>query len=221
MRRLFILLPALWLPIRLSAQTAATTPPARQWGVSANLFPLIASGYHVSVERRWHPASRSSVVLTPQWYRGPVNDFTSDLHDAGADRVQGFGAELQHRIYLGPESAPLDGFYVSYGASYQHFRMQFRAASWQPELGPDGLYYYEYRQRPQTETIDRFGAVAVLGRQWVFPGSPFFLDAYLGMGLRTAGSRATLPGNHFATSMSDYGHEGYYLPVGFRLGVML
>ncbi|MDU0370576.1 hypothetical protein ACFPAF_09260 [Hymenobacter endophyticus] len=181
----------------------------------------MANGYHVSLEKAWRPGSRHSILLTPQGYRGPVNDLTSELHETGADRVRGYGLEVHHRIYLGATPSPTDGYYVAYGASYQHFRLQFQAKSWQPEAGPDNLYYYEYRLRNQTETIDRYGASVVLGRQLVFPNTSFFLDAYLGLGLRKADSRGTLPTTQYASSMSDYGSAGVYLPVGLRVGVAL
>lgn len=216
---------ALLLPIRLPAQTPGTPPveptTTRYRAVSVGALPLLASGYHLSLEKPWRPGSRHSLVLTPQWYRGRVNDLTSDLHQNGADRVRGYGLDVQHRIYLGPQLTPFDGFYVSYGVSYQHFRMQFQAPGWLAEPGPDGLYYYQYRLRDQTETIDRYGASVVLGRQVLFPNTPVFFDTYLGIGLRQATSRSVIPGNYYVASMSDYGHEGLYIPVGFRLGVAL
>lgn len=220
-----LLLLALLLPVRLPAQTPGTFPVAppkpRLGAVSVGTFPLLAGGYHLSLEKPWRPGSRHSVVLTPQWYRGRVHDLTSDLHQNGADRVRGYGLDVQHRIYLGPQLPAFDGFYVGYGVSYQHFRMQFQAPGWLAEPGPDGLYYYQYRLRDQTETIDRYSASAVLGRQVLFPNTPVFFDAYLGIGLRKATSRSVIPGNYYAASMSDYGHEGLYIPVGFRLGVAL
>ncbi|RSK32442.1 hypothetical protein [Hymenobacter metallilatus] len=220
MRRLFLLAPGLLLSGWVGAQTPATSAPRPwRWGVAGNLLPLVASGYHVSIEKPWGAGSRHSFLLTPQGYRGPVNDLTSDLHEAGTDRVRGYGLEVQHRIYLGPNPHPADGYYVAYGASFQHFRMQFQAKSWQPEAGPDNLYYYEYRLRAQTETIDRYGASLVLGRQLAFPNTPFYLDAYLGLGLRETGSRTTMPQKQYVSSISDYGSAGLYMPVGLRVGV--
>ena len=135
--------------------------------------------------------------------------------------MRGYGLEVHHRIYLGPAPSPANSYYVGYGVSYQHFRMQFQAKSWLPEAGPDNLYYYEYRLRDQTEAIDRYGASVVLGRQLKFPGTLFFLDAYLGLGLRKADSRTTVPDKQYNSSMTDYGSAGFYLPAGLRVGVAL
>lgn len=224
MRRLLLLV-ALLVPGPLWAQLTDTIsvnkPPTRGWAFSVGMLPLIAQGYEVNVEKRWRAGSRHSVTLTPQWYQGQVGTLTSELHQHDADEVRGYGVAAQHRIYLSPQPTFPDGVYVGYGASYQHFQMQFQAAGWQQEPGPDGLSYYQYGVRGQTETIDRYGAAVVAGRQMRFPDSAVFFDAYLGLGFRLANSRTTLPGNFFASGMSDYGHEGVYIPVGIRVGIVL
>ncbi|MBT9391820.1 hypothetical protein KLP40_01485 [Hymenobacter sp. NST-14] len=202
-------------------QSVAARPvreTGRQWGFSVDLLPLLASGYHLSAERRLGTSSRQKVVLTPQFYRGPVSDLTSDRHEGDTDRVRGWGLAAQHRFYLGRQATPLTGSYLAYGVSYQHFDMQFRAVSWQSELAADGLYYYQSRLRNQTEAIDRYGASIVAGQQMEATGTPFFLDFFLGLGWRHATSRTTLPGRHFAATPRDYGKAGAYLPIGFRLG---
>ncbi|NVO31355.1 hypothetical protein [Hymenobacter lapidiphilus] len=196
--------------------------PRRTWGLSVDWVPLLASGYHFSLERSLdRSGGRQTVVLTPQLYRGPVGELTSDRHQGNTDRVRGFGLAAQHRFYLGAHPTPLAGIYLAYGLAYQHFRLDFQSPSWQPELAADGLYYYQYGLRNQTETVDRYGATLVLGHQLEAPGSPFFLDVFLGLGLRQATSRTTTPSPQFATTSSDYGHAGAYLPVGFRLGLHL
>ena len=172
-------------------------PPAaapRTWGLMVDWLPLLARGYHFSAERALGgPGSRQTVVLTPQLYR----------------------------FYLGPSPTPLAGTYLAYGLNYQHFRLDFQSPSWQSELAEDGLAYYQNRLRDQTETIDRYGATLVIGRQMKAPDSPFFLDVFLGLGLRRATSRSTMPGPQFEATSSDYGHAGAYLPMGFRLGLHL
>ncbi|RIY06933.1 hypothetical protein D0T11_17585 [Hymenobacter rubripertinctus] len=207
---------------------SATVPPASptqvagsRWALSVDLVPVPASGYHFSAERRLGQSSRQTVVFTPQFYRGPVSTLTSDLAQAATDQVRGFGLGAQHRIYLGRQPTPLAGSYLAYGLSYQHFGMRFQGISWQAELAADGLYYYQSRLRDQTETINRYGASVVVGHQATLPDTPLFLDFFLGVGLRHATSRTTLPSPRFATRPADYGSAGLYLPVGFRLGLRL
>ncbi|RFP65777.1 hypothetical protein D0N36_07555 [Hymenobacter lapidiphilus] len=208
-----------------SGPALPATPPGaatHTWGLAVDWLPLLASGYHFSAERTiGRPGGRQTVVLTPQLYRGPVGELTSDRHEGNADRVRGFGLAAQHRFYLGPRPTPLAGTYLAYGLNYQHFRLDFQAPSWQSELAEDGLSYYQNRLRNQTETIDRYGATLVVGHQVEAPGTPFFLDIFLGLGLRQATSRTTMPSRQFDTTSSDYGHAGAYLPMGFRLGVHL
>ncbi|WP_460622046.1 hypothetical protein [Hymenobacter tenuis] len=205
------------------AQAQPPGPPgrptaARPHTVMVDLVPMLASGYQVSVEKRWGPARRQALVLTPQLYYGTVQEISSAVSE-GRPQVRGYGLALQHRMYL-PEMTPaLEGLYLGYGPQYQHFQLEFQAPSWQAEVATNGLAYYEYRVRPQQQTVDRYGLNAVVGNQFFLPDLPVFLDLYLGLGLRTSHTRATLPGNHFDRGMSDYGASGFYWPVGFRVGV--
>ncbi|SNR86654.1 hypothetical protein [Hymenobacter mucosus] len=202
-------------------QGGATPQPEHLLNVKLNLFPIVAGGYHVSVEKMWRATSRHALMLTPQLYHGAVKALTSDLSEGAHDRVRGYGLEAQHRIYLSGRAAGAQGPYVAYGPSYQHFRMQFDAKSWAAERSPDGLSYYEYRLRRQSETIDRYGATLVVGNQFFLPELPVLFDVFLGLGVRKASSRATIPGNYYESGMSNYGSEGRYISIGFRAGVAL
>lgn len=201
-----------------AAQAQTPLPPVRSYSGTLDLIPVMASGYQLSGEKRWGPAQRLALVVTPQLYRGPVQDITSDLTE-GRNRVRGYGLALQHRYYLPARTRDLEGVYLGYGPHYQHFALAFAAPSWQPEVAANGLTYYEYRVRPQTQTVNRYGAAAVVGRQWVLPDLPVVVDLYVGLGLRHARTRASLPGNYYASGLSDYGARGLYVPVGLRVGV--
>ena len=201
-----------------AAQAQTPTPPTRKYTGTLDLVPLLASGYQLSGEKRWGAAQRQALVVTPQLYRGPVQPITSELRE-GRHGVRGYGLALQHRLYVPVRTTVWEGLYLGYGPHYQHFALAFAAPSWQPERAANGLTYYEYRVRPQTATVDRVGAAAVAGRQWVLPDLPVVVDVYLGLGLRHARTRASLPGNPYGRNRSDYGASGLYLPLGFRVGV--
>ncbi|MBO0357654.1 hypothetical protein J0X19_06830 [Hymenobacter sp. BT186] len=218
MRLRFLVAGALVTGSLTVGQAQVPTPPTRTYNAKFDLVPLLASGYQVSVEKVWGPAYRQALVVTPQFYRGHIQDITSNLTE-GSNRVRGYGLAVQHRIYLNERTTPLEGFYFGYGPHYQHFELQFQGPSWEPEVAPSGLTYYEYRSRGQQETVDRYGAAAVLGGQFFLPDLPVFLDVSVGLGWRKSSSRSTIAGNRYASGMSDYGADGHYLPVGFRLGV--
>ena len=201
-----------------AAQAQTTGAPVRTYSVKADLVPMIAGGYHLSVEKLWGPAHRQALVITPQLYHGNVQAVTSDLTD-GRNVVRGYGLALQHRIYLHERTTALEGFYIGYGPHYQHFELEFQAPGWQPEVAANGLAYYEYRVRDQKETVDRYGGAVVVGGQFFLPDLPVFIDFYLGLGLRKSSSRATLPDHHYDSGMSDYGAGGPYVPAGFRVGL--
>ena len=201
----------------LGAHAQLATSPIRTLNVKFDLAPVLANGYHFSAEKVWGPAYRQALIVTPQWYRGDIEDITSNLTE-GRNRVRGYGLAVQHRLYLNERTTALEGFYIGYGPHYQHFELEFQAPTWQAEPAPNGLIYYEYQIRKQKEIIDRYGAAAVLGGQLFLPGTPAFLDVYLGLGLRKSSSHATTSGNRYASGMSDYGANGYYIPTGFRVG---
>ncbi|WP_022824325.1 hypothetical protein [Hymenobacter norwichensis] len=215
----FLALAALGMGSQPAAHAQAPTPPARTYSVKADLIPMLTGGYQLGLEKVWGPAGRQALVITPQFYRGNVQALTSELVEGSSNRVRGYGLAIQHRLYLTKQAKLLEGFYFSYGPHYQHFEMQFQALSWEPEVAPSGLTYYQYRSRGQQETIDRYGAAAVLGGQLFLPDLPIFLDVFTGLGLRKSSSRSTLSGNRYASSMSDYGASGFYFPIGFRVGV--
>ncbi|GAA4009488.1 hypothetical protein GCM10022408_21990 [Hymenobacter fastidiosus] len=193
---------------------------ARGLALKAELTPVLAGGYHLSLEKAWGTSFRHSFSLTPQLYGGPVGELTSTLSEGGHDRVRGFGFAGQYRHYLNPQPQPLAGVYVAGGPHYQRFRLTFQAREWQAEPGPNGLAYYEYRLRDQVETITRFGAAVVVGKQVFLGESPVFLDLYFGMGWRTTRTTTSAPtAGRYASGLSDYGHAGFYLPAGVKLGV--
>ncbi|UYZ61595.1 hypothetical protein [Hymenobacter weizhouensis] len=225
MRRTLLLGLAPGLVLLLGGPVAAqqtppdATPVPATWAFKANFTPLLAKGYHLTAEKALG-SSRHSLNLTPQWYRGRLTEYTSKLSPApDGDRVRGYGLEVLHRIYLNPRSGPLEGSYLAYGPHYQYFDVGFQARSWQQYTAPNGLLYYEYRLGPQTESIRRFGAVVVFGRQLRLQRLPLVLDLGVGLGWRAVHSRTTAPPTgRYNSSLNDYGHEGVFLPVSVRLG---
>lgn len=200
---------------------APVARPAAAWAIKAAFLPLLADGYHLQAER-FFANSRHSLCLTPQWYQGRTTAFTSEPTEGGYGQVRGGGVELQHRIYLGPQPERAEGAYVAYGPIWQRFTMDYQAVgSWQQAQAANGLTYYDYRLGNQTETINRWGASAVAGKQLPLLGTPLVLDLYAGLGWRAVRTRSTATPGRFASGLNDYGHHGVFVPVGVRLGWVL
>ena len=211
-------------------------PAGPAWVLKLTPQYLVLSGCWLEVEHRGPRHPRQSFSFTPQLYAGPAG--RPDATPASSQNpyyqpilaepatVRGLGLQVQHRVYLRPAPAahPV-GLYVSYGLNFQHFAVSADGAlAWQVVTGPDGLPYHEYRRDRYTETINRYGVTGQLGYQLpLAPGARVLLDLYAGLGWRTGQSRAgsASVASRYDSGPSDYGHQGLYFPVGFRIGVAL
>ena len=204
---------------------AQQTPPAPErlptFSLKLGLSALLSRSYQLSAEKVLGAARRHSVVLTPQLYSGQISTFTSRLSQDGDDRVRGYGLAAQHRVYLDARTRPQAGLYIGYGVQYQHFQLDYMANSWSLEQDANGLSYYQFDLRQQRTLIDRYGAAAGLGWQAFLPGTPAFLDVYMGFGYRHAKRRATVDEGQYTKNSLDYGHSGTYTPLAIRIGVAL
>ncbi|MCC3158014.1 hypothetical protein LJ737_12260 [Hymenobacter sp. 15J16-1T3B] len=207
-----------WAALLVPPVAVAQTPPS--WVVKANVFQPLARGYHLEAEKLWRAHPRYSLGLTAQYYRGTVTGITVRREVQPGERVRGFGAELLPRLYFPGRNAELQsGFYLAAGPHVQRFRLNFQESGWIEYTRPDELPLLVPALLPYTETITRYGACALAGYQGPLELGPLVLDFYAGMGWRHARSRSALPTSRYRTSMLDYGAQGLYFPVGFKLGV--
>jgi hypothetical protein len=226
---------AWWLALALlslSGVTEAQTAPASR-SVVVKVIPqyVVVSGFWLEVEYRGARQLRHSFTFTPQLYAGPVGRpdvvttyYQSQQQQLATETVRGLGLQVQHRRYLGTAQSPYPaGPYVSYGLSYQHFAVSRNELGWKEVKDPTGLPYYEYSNTRHTETINRYGATAQLGYQLPFATSRFSADIYAGAGWRTGQSRSgnQVVDSRYRSGPSDYGHQGFYFPAGFKVGVAL
>jgi len=211
------------LPLLAGAQQAV--PPTPFLAVKAVPQYVVQSGYWVEVERGLPRHPRHSITLTPQLYWGPagrpnlVNYVSADRNES----VRGAGLEVRHRYYLrAAKAAYPTGWYVSYGPTFQYFRMAYSTLGWREVKNPDELPHYEYGYIPSATThISRFGAAAVLGYQAPLPPGRVFLDVYAGLGLRYTHNQSEVVAAQFRSGRSDYGHRGFYFPMGVKVGIVL
>ena len=194
-------------------------PPT--FALKLGLSALLSRSYQLSAEKVLGPARRHAVVVTPQLYAGEVGSFTSRVVDGDNSRVRGYGLNVQHRVYLDDRSQPLAGLYIGSSLQYQHFRLNYEANSWAEVQDDNGIWFYQYGLRPQRTVIDRYGAAVGLGWQTFLPGTPAFLDLYLGFGYRYVRRTATTPDGLYDRNSLDYGHAGTYTPLAIRFGVAL
>jgi hypothetical protein len=204
------------------AQQPVAVPRPPALSLKVNVFQPLVRGYHLEIEKSWRRHPRHSLGLTLQGYRGHVTELSSRHEIQPGERVRGYGAELLHRFYFpGAHPEQLMGFYLAAGPHVQRFKLNFQIERFQPELGTDGLTYYRSVLFPYTETISRSGAVVLAGYQGPLDLGPLVLDFYVGLGWRQSNFRSAFPDSRYRSSVLDYGARGFYLPLGFKLGLAL
>jgi len=226
-------LPLLALLLGLTGAAKAQSPSGtRTLLVKAVPQYVVVSGYWLEVEQRWNQHPQQSFTITPQLYAGPAgqpnvstNPYFYPSPSDQNPRVKGAGVQVQHRWYLSnpPATTYPAGLYVSYGPHFQRFAVSYDGLGWQQVDGPNGVPVYELRNGRHTETINRYGGTVQVGYQAPLPPGPVFLDLYVGTGWRESQSRSNSVriGSRYRSGPSDYGHEGFYFPAGFKIGVAL
>lgn len=200
---------------------------AHRWALKLTPQHSVLSGLWLEAEhaRPGHP--RQTFALGPQLYWGPAGR-PDAAYDPDRTRyqevVRGAGLHGQHRFYLAaPKSGRgfASGFYVGYSPQIQFFRLGFsRNWQWQEQPGPGGLPYLVYGPLRYRETVLRYGVAAQVGYQRALT-SWALLDVYAGLGVRNSHSWSGFGESQFRSGPSDYAHEGFFLPAGFKLGVLL
>ncbi|QNH61019.1 hypothetical protein [Hymenobacter sediminicola] len=214
----------------LRVGTAAAQESTFQLNLLLKAAPqhVVVSGYWLEVEKRWNQQPRHSFIITPQLYTGPTGQpdvEAASRRIARNESVRGAGLQVQHRWYIcAAEAVYPAGLYVSAGPVFQHFAVSRDEQGWTEVVDPTGLPRYEYRDIRRTETINRYGASAQLGYQAPLPPGRVFLDLYAGVGWRmsqSSHSPDSESGSRYQSGPSDYGHAGFYVPAGFKIGVAL
>lgn len=219
-----------WLPLlclSLSAQ-AQTEAPGRTLLVKFTPQHLVVSGYWLEVEQPWYQRAGQSFTFTPQVYYGLTGQPDGSSPKASSpterpEKVRGAGLQVLHRRYLSATKAEYPaGPYVSYGPNFQHFVVSTDELGWQEVIGPTGLPLQQYVNK-RSEKINRYGATVQVGYQAPLLPGRVFVDLYAGAGWRIGHSRvgSEKVSSQYKSGPSDYGHEGFYFPAGFKIGVAL
>ena len=198
-------------------------PPSRSLALKVTPQHLILSGYWLEAELPRLRQPHQSFTFTPQVYRGPTGSPDNGPSPQAEDEsVRGFGLQGQHRFYVLPAKAAYPaGLYVSYGPQVQIFKLERRGEGWREVPGPGDLPYLEYGPVRSTSTITRYGALAQLGYQAPLQPGPVFLDLYVGLGWRYSHTDAGSTDATYRAGSSDYGHKGFYVPAGVKVGLAL
>lgn len=213
--------------LSVGAARAQIAPDSMRWAIKAEAVPLLSSTYEVEVEHRL--THRLSFTLAPRLASGlaadysPVRNGTALAARRSDDQIRGYALALGPRLYIpntGTEGSSLAGLYVGLKGEYQHLQLSYRQETWGEDLAPDGLRYYIFRPRDFAETVNRVGAVLLLGYQCqVFhPRLRFDLSAALKM-LRSRSSAGEE--SRYRASSADYAYSGAFASLGLGLGFVL
>lgn len=195
------------------------------WQVKVSPQHLLVDAYNLEVERRLAPGSRFGVTFAYRYYNGnteTIDKLCGRAPQEGQPQspysdVKGYGWELMHRIYAKGNQVVSRNQYVAYGLNYHKFDLDYGVLGWGEVTGPDGLDYYQYEWHPQQEQIKRYGVVAVCGLQQPFLFNRFYTDIYGGLGYHFT-YYSNPESEHYQANILDYGHQGVYITLGFKLG---
>ncbi|MDO6390062.1 hypothetical protein Q4E40_07995 [Pontibacter sp. BT731] len=184
---------------------------------------LLINGLHLYLERIPEQGSRHGFVFSPRAYNGKAK--TVDLfagrnwEDSEDDRVLGYGAEVQHKIYINNYTSPdKSRVYLAYGVNYHHFNLEFKREGWVKEMDPEGLEVYKYRLRPFNEKINRIGGVALFGLQVPALDGHLLFDFYSGAGIKNSSIQTDYSHERYNRNAMDYGYSGLHLLLGIMIG---
>ncbi|WP_266205798.1 hypothetical protein [Pontibacter kalidii] len=202
------------------------SPPDKQLSIKFSPQHLFVNGLHLYAEKLPEPGGRHGFVLSPRLYVG--NSKTVDVlagrnwEGEEESEVRGYGAEVQHKIYLNDYASPYDRrVYLAYGANYHHFNVEFEREGWVRETDPEGLEVYRHRMRPFHEKINRVGGVGLIGLQVPAAEGVLLFDFYVGAALKKSSISTDYSQVRYDRNAFDFGYSGLHFVSGITLGVAL
>lgn len=207
------------------AQEAEYVP---QQKISITFSPqhLLINGLHMQIERLPKQGGRHGIVFSPRLYFGKtrtVDLFAGRSMDEKDESVlKGYGAEVQHRIYVNKEAGMYDSkVYLAYGLNFHRFNLEFEREGWVKETDTEGLEVYKYRLRPFNEKINRVGGVAMFGVKVPALDGRLILDIYTGASYKNSNINTDYTHIRFNRNGMDFGFSGLHFVTGFNVGVAL
>ncbi|MBN2213448.1 MAG: hypothetical protein JW723_04325 [Bacteroidales bacterium] len=169
--------------------------------------------------------SKSWLIFAPQYYLAKrhagihYDDYDDYSSSIAYKRLEGYGLELQHRVYIANNYTP-DGIYLAYGLQYGHFDITYEDYSW-GEIDYMDLEAYTYGLFEHNTVIDKMGPNIIIGYQKQVLDR-IFVDFFCGGGIRYSfiNTSSLFPRN-FDGDPFQFGYTGTVPLAGFRIGIAL
>jgi len=169
--------------------------------------------------------SKSWLIIAPQYYLAKrhagihYEDYEDYSSSSAYKRLEGYGLELQHRVYITNNSAP-EGVYLGYGLQYGHFDITYEDFSW-GEIDYLDMRAITYDLFEHNTIIDKTGPNIIIGYQKQVLDR-IFVDVYCGGGIRYSfiNTSSFFPRN-FDGDPLQFGYTGTVPLAGFRIGIVL
>jgi len=200
---------------------AQLAPDSARLALKVSVSHLLQATYGAEAEYRCTRAL--SFVLAPRLVAGTVPARISATAHRDGDQVRGYSLSLGPRYYLpntGTEGARLAGAYFALRADYQRLNLSYHAEVWGEEQGPNGLLYYTFRPRQQTEAITRYGGAVTLGYQCQVFSPRLRLDVSASLN-RLLSSSSAGPTTRYHSSPRDYLNSSPFWSLEAGLGFVI
>jgi len=185
---------------------------------------LITNGIRIDIDIR-KPDSNKWWIISPYYYTdGSSSSILNPDNNSGYnpytyEKMTGFGLGVSRKMFITKHSNK--GLYALFGVTYKYLNIKGDGYNYVETTGDDGLEYYEMQDLEYTVNINSYSGCVVIGQQFN-PFSKFYIDLYLGFGLKY--STHDSPENvavKYNRGNLDYGYSGTQLVAGVRLGVAL
>jgi len=188
--------------------------------VSATIAPLhlftgsIKPEIELRFKRQMH-----SLAVAPQYYFSYMGEGASE----GGYRFTGYGAELQHKLFLNKITDSISTYdwrtYFAYGVAYSIYKNEYRSDVWYG-YEDKGLTYYTFGRREINDEINRWRISLLTGVQKRTYN--FLFEAFAGLSYQTS----EINSNYeevvdYREGTWNYGYTGLVPRIGFKIGMFL
>jgi hypothetical protein len=145
------------------------------------------------------------VELSPKFYFGSVEGMDGPGSGYEFKEVNGYGLNLEHKIYAYPKKYYKPCTYVSYGIIADYYTIKYIDTE-------DAL-------KPLVEnSFPKLGGDLIIGFDVILPHFPLVFGPYAGIGYRFAFTDDAGMKAHFTKNYYDYAYSGNLFVFGFKLG---
>jgi len=171
------------------------------------IVPSYFSNNALRIDYEVNIGKRHWLQLSPQYYFGNTEFYTSYHSDYELNNLSGYGLDIDHKIYVSPGRKFRPGTYFSYGIAFNYLTIQY--------TNTEGTQPIK-----QSQSFPKIGGDLMIGFDFAAPFSkfPVIFGPYAGIGYRYSFTDDAGIKKHFTKSYYDFAYSGNLFIFGFKIG---